>query len=104
MNDHAKILLGSPFWNKKIDRAMQVSDVNKDGLITRKDFKLVVQHYKVLGGVTAKQHHHIKTSLIELCDATGLTDDTKQSWRAEEMLRKRAEPHTNASYYFTDNV
>ena len=78
MTDRAKMLQESPFWNKKIDRAMQVTDADKDSLITLKDFELVVQCYKDHGGVTAEQLQRIKTSLKSFSDAAGFTDDTKQ--------------------------
>ena len=78
MTDRAKMLQESPFWNKKVDRVMQVTDVNKDGVITLKDFELVAQRYKDQGGVTAEQHQRIKASLKSFSDAAGLTDDTKQ--------------------------
>ena len=87
MNDHATVLQGSPFWNKKLDRAVQVRDVDKDGLITRKDFELVVQRYKDLGGVTAEQLQRIKSSVMGMCDAAGLVDNTKQLTREEFKKR-----------------
>ena len=100
MNDHAKMLQGSPFWNRKLDRAMQVRDVDKDGLITRKDFELVVQRYRDHGGVTAEQHQRIKTSLMEMCDAAGLTDDTKQ-FIHEEFKKRNANMPNHAQTHDT---
>jgi len=93
MNDDAKMLQESPFWNKKLDRAMQVRDVDKDGLITRKDFELVVQRYKDLGGVTGEQLQRIKSSLMELCDCAGLVDDTKQFTHEEFKKRNASMPN-----------
>ena len=55
MTDQAKLRRESPFWNKNLDRAIRARDVYKDGVITRKDFEIVVQRYKDLGGVGGEQ-------------------------------------------------
>ena len=48
-----------------------------------------MQRYKDHGGVTAEQLQRIKASLMELCDAAGLTDDTKQ-FTHEEFKERNA--------------
>ena len=89
MTDQAKLRRESPFWNKKLDRAIRVRDADKDGVITRKDFELVAQRYKDLGGVSGEQLQRIQGSLMKLCDSVGLTDDTKQ-FTYEEFKRRHA--------------
>ena len=45
----------SEFWNKKIRRAVETHDADKNGSITRSDFELVVERYKMnAGGTTDK--------------------------------------------------
>ena len=64
-------------------------DLDKDGWITRNDFKLVIQRYKELG---ASQEHLDKLSslLLGSLDKMGLTDDSKNfSYQEfEEMWAK----------------
>ena len=50
----------------------------KNGVITRKDFKIIAQRYKDLGGISGEQLQHIQESLMMMCDSFGLIDDTKQ--------------------------
>ena len=88
-DDQAKVCVESLFWNKKLDRAILVTDVDKDGLITRKDFKLLSQRYQQLGSLTAEQQQRIHACLTKLCDLVGLTDDTKQ-FTYEEFKRRHA--------------
>ena len=89
MTDQVKLRIESPFWNKKLDRAVRVRDVDKDGVITRKDFKLVAQRYKDLGDVSGEQLQRVHESLMKLCDPVGLIDDTKQ-FTYEEFKRRLA--------------
>ena len=85
VDDRAKLRLENPFWNKKIDRAIRVRDADKDGVITRKDFELIVQRYKDLGGISGEQ---LQESIMKMCDFVGL-DDTKQ-FTYEEFKRHHA--------------
>ena len=62
----AKLYLDSPFWNKKLDRAILVTDVDKDGLITQKDFEILSQRYQDLDGITAEQQQHIHARIMKL--------------------------------------
>ena len=88
VDDQLKLRLESPFWNKKLDRAIRVRDVDKDGVITRKDFELVAQRYKDLG-VSEEQLQRVQDSLMKMCDSVGLTDETKQ-FTYEEFKRRHA--------------
>ena len=82
-------LRANDFWKRKFQRALQVRDLDKDGWITRNDFKLVIQRYKELG---ASQEHLDKLSslLLGSLDKMGLTDDSKKfSYQEfEEMWAK----------------
>ena len=89
MTEQAKQFLESPFWNQKLDCAIFVTDVDKDGLITRKDFELLAQRYKDLGDLSREQQQRIDTCMMKLCDSVGLTDDTKQ-FTYEEFKRGHA--------------
>ena len=89
MTDQVKLRIESPFWIKKLDRAVRLRDVDKDGVITRKDFKLVAQRYKDLGDVSGEQLQSVHESLMKLCNPVGLIDDTKQ-FTYEEFKRRLA--------------
>ena len=39
----------SELWRKKIKRAMELRDANKDGFIQQADFKLIVQRFREMG-------------------------------------------------------
>ena len=78
VDDQAKRLLESPFWNKKLDYAIRMRDADKDGVISREDYKFVAQRYKDLGGVSGEQLRCIQETLMKIFDSLGLTDDTKQ--------------------------
>ena len=98
-HDWAKLRLESPFWNKKLDRAIRVRDTDKDGIITRKDFELVAQRYKDLGDVSGEQLQRVQESLMKLCDSVGLTDDTKQFTYEEFKTR-----HANVNLLEVNNT
>ena len=100
MTDQLKLRLENPFWNQKLDRAVRVRDVDKDGVITRKDFELVAQRYKDLGGISGEQLQRIQESLMKMCDSVGLTDDTKQ-FTYEEFKRRHALNVDNHSEFNT---
>ena len=89
VDDLAKLRRESPFWNKKLDRAIRVRDVDKDGVITRKDFEIIAQRYKDLGGISGEQLQRIQESLMKMCDSFGLIDDTKQ-FTYEEFKTRHA--------------
>jgi len=78
VDDQGKLLRESPFWNKKIDRAIHKRDVDKDGIITRKDFELAAQRYKDIARVSGEQLQRARKSLMNFADSIGVTDDTKQ--------------------------
>ena len=63
--------------------------MDKDGVITRKDFELVVQRYKDLGGVSGEELQRTQECLMKICDSVGLTDDTKQ-FTYEEFKTRHA--------------
>ena len=44
----------SEFWNKKMDRFVQVHDTDKSGDISRADFDLILERYRKLGTSTPK--------------------------------------------------
>ena len=62
------------FWNKKIRRALEVTDVDKDGLITRRDFELIVERQKEFGGVSDERSAELRKHLMEACDIFQLTE------------------------------
>ena len=89
VDDQAKLRRENPFWNKKLDRAIRVTDVDKDGVITRKDFEIIAQRYKNLGGISGEQLQRIQEFLMKMCDSVGLIDDTNQ-FTYEEFKRRHA--------------
>ena len=68
-------LYENEFYRKKLRRAVEVRDADKNGLITRLDFELVVQRHKDLGA----PEEHIKRITVEVnkfCNSVGLTDNS----------------------------
>ena len=68
------------FWKRKVHRAVEVRDRNKNGFIERSDFQMVIQRYKDLPAGTVTEEHikALTESLMVSCDLFGLTDDTKK--------------------------
>ena len=55
----------SEFWNKKIRRAVETHDADKNGSITRSDFEFVVERYKMsAGGSYNRQNRKIVWSNV----------------------------------------
>ena len=46
MEDRAKELKENAFWRKKIRAYLKVTDVDKDGMITRRDIELIAERQK----------------------------------------------------------
>ena len=67
------------FWRKKIQRFMEVRDSNKDGLLTRADFELVIQRYKELGA-SEEQLEKISTCFREAYNQVGIDDSTSLTY------------------------
>ena len=63
------------FGGKKIQRFMEVRDTDKDGLLTRADFELVVQRYKELGA-SEEQLEKINTCFGKAYTQLGIVDDS----------------------------
>ena len=64
------------FYKKKLRRAFETRDVDKNGVITCADFDRIVQCHKELG-VPEKHLKKMKAAFNNLCYAIGLTDDSK---------------------------
>ena len=65
----------SDFWKKKIRKAIETRDADKDGFISRKDFELVVERYKKLTNCTQEKFEALSNMTMMTCNATGLVDD-----------------------------
>ncbi len=72
-----KQLLESPFWNKKLDRVLQIRDANNDGVISRSDFEAVVKRFSEVEGLSQDNVAAYRRHIQELCDKWGLTDPSK---------------------------
>ena len=64
------------FFRKKIRRAVEVFDTNKNGLISLADYDLVIQRYKDLG-ISEKHLELVKGVFKQLSDTMGLSDPSK---------------------------
>ena len=62
-------------WKKRLHRFMEIRDVNKDGLMQRADFKLVIQRYRDMG---ASEEHITKICCFfeKTYDLMGIVDDS----------------------------
>ena len=45
-----EILCNNDFWKKKLRKAFENQDVDKDGFISRADYDLIISRYKEMGG------------------------------------------------------
>lgn len=85
---YSKDLEKNDFWNKKFRHAVKVRDVDKDGLISRSDFQMIVERYKEMG--TPEDHlKKLSSTLMKICDGWGLTegkaltyDEYAKNWMA----------------------
>ena len=64
------------FFKKKIQRAVEVFDTNKNGRITLADYDLIVKNYKDLG-ISEEHLEIVKKVMKQLSDVMGLTDPSK---------------------------
>ena len=71
MSVNPKELVKSEFWHKKIQAVNKIRDLNKDGFISKADYKIFIQHYKDLG--SSEEHVKKLTKNIDLlCTSLGL--------------------------------
>lgn len=73
-----KRLRDNPFWRKKIDKVVEVRDVNMNGYIERADFELILSSYKRNSGANPTHIAALSESIATLCDGLGLADDSKR--------------------------
>ena len=70
-----KDLVKNDFWRKKMLAIFRVRDVNKDGFLSRADFKITIQCYKDLG--SSEEHlKKLDTQFDMICMNLGLKDDS----------------------------
>ena len=70
---YSKDLEKNDFWKKKFRHAIKLTDVNRDGSITRSDFQMMVERYREMG--TSEKHlKKLSDTLMKVCDAWGLTE------------------------------
>ena len=68
-------LHSNTFWVKKLRKAFETQDVDKNGFISRADFDLVVSRYKEMG--SSEEHTKIlQDHFNKFCDIWGLNDYT----------------------------
>ena len=80
-------LRDDPFWNKKLDKAIRVTDTNRNGYIERADYMLVVSNYKRLSSASSAYIDTLTKATIRKCDMLGLVDDSVKL-TYEEMKKK----------------
>ena len=70
-----KDLKSNDFWKKKFRNAMEVRDIDGDGIITVLDFKLILLRYKDMG---ASDEHleKLDKALTKMYQAGGIVDDS----------------------------
>ncbi|CAB3982223.1 Hypothetical predicted protein [Paramuricea clavata] len=75
------------FYLKKLYRSAQVTDADKDGVITRADYDLMIKRYNELG-MPEENKQELSDAMYGMCGSLGLTDYSKsltydeivQSW------------------------
>ena len=67
-------LCKSGFWKKKFRRAVITRDADKTGFITRRDFELVLEHYKRIAGNSTKKIEKLSKIMFDSCNQGSLTD------------------------------
>ena len=80
-------LVQNDFYKKKMRRAVEVQDVNRDGYITRADFDLMVERCKNLDSFTPKHLERFTQHMKETCDSFGLVDESVK-YTYSEFLEK----------------
>jgi Ca2+-binding EF-hand superfamily protein len=81
----------SEFWRKKHQRFMEVRDANKDGLLSRADYRLIVQRYKD-SGVSGERLKKISDAFSKAYDQMGIKDDDT-SLTYDEFASRFAKQH-----------
>lgn len=80
------------FWQRKMRTVMKIRDANKDGLVSRADYRLVIQRYKEMG---ASEEHlkKLEDYFSAAWKAGGVLDDTTEVTFQEFAVnfRKNAE-------------
>ena len=81
----AESLRADPFWNKKIDRACEVTDYDRNGWMERSDFKGIASRIKEVSTVKDKpgRMEAVIKSFNALADGLGLVDDSVRLTYAE---------------------
>ena len=74
MEDQVKKLKENAFFKKKLRCALKATDVDKDGMITRRDFELIAERQKEFGGVSDERSAELRKHLMEFCDILQLTE------------------------------
>ncbi len=64
------------FYLKKLRRAAEVQDVDKDGTVTRADFDLMIKNYKDIG-MPKEYSQNLSDVVYAMCDSLGLSDHSK---------------------------
>lgn len=88
-NVDVKCLQADPFWNKKFDNAVKVTDTDKNGWIERADFERIVSRYRESCTIKGKPGHieAVNKSFMRMADDLGLVDDSVQISYAESKER-----------------
>lgn len=65
----------SKFWLRKMHTVMTIRDANRDGLISKADYELVIQRYQEMG---SSEEHLAKLEKVysEIWKGAGIMDDT----------------------------
>ena len=86
------------FWNKKIHQAIITQDVNKDKVVSRADFDLIVQRYKETGASPEHVKKH-QESFEKLLEVWGMADESVEFTieEFEEMFRQNLEKSSSLS-------
>ena len=80
-------LVQNDFYKKKMRRAVEVRDGNRDGYITQTDFDIMVERCKNLDSSTPKHLERLTQHMKETCDFFGLVDDSVK-YTYSEFLEK----------------
>ncbi|CAB3982222.1 sarcoplasmic calcium-binding [Paramuricea clavata] len=91
------------FYLKKLYRSAQVTDADKDGVITRADYDLMIKRYNELG-MPEENKQELSDAMYGMCGSLGLTDYSKsltydeivQSWIDNVEKGEHAEPSFKA--------
>jgi hypothetical protein len=69
-------LRNNEYYLKKLYRAAEVQDVNKDGKVTRADYDLMVSKYDAMD-MPQEYKQELADAIYSTSDSLGLTDHTK---------------------------